>query len=95
MIEAEGELNLDLLLIYVRMPCSPPSPNMVGLMKLVFLIVEAINQLFNSVFRHDSIGATKKGARGPWVPPIRSKIGKIRSKMGQKVAKLGLLGCSM
>ena len=37
-----------------------------------------------------SIGATKKGARGCPSSPIRNKIGKIRSKMGGKVAKLGL-----
>ena len=26
---------------------------------------------------------------GPWAPPIRSKIGKIRSKMGAKSFKMG------
>ena len=34
----------------------------------------------------------ERGQGGPWDPPIRSKIGKIRSKMGEKVAKLGLFG---
>ena len=38
------------------------------------------------------IGATKKGARGGPGLPIMSKTGKIRSKMGQKDAKLGLFG---
>ena len=36
------------------------------------------------------IGATKKGTRGgPGPPPIRSKIGKIRSKMEAKSFKMG------
>ena len=37
-----------------------------------------------------TIGATKKGVRGPWAPPIRSKMGPIRSKMCPKMGPFGM-----
>ena len=36
------------------------------------------------------IGVTKKGARGVLGPPIRSKMGPIRSKIWGKRTKIGL-----